>query len=134
MISGMIYCSSQPSFGLKGHLLGWFGSYLSGRVQSVRCRNSSPTLILCGVPQGSVLGPILFLLYTADLLRLVESPSSSTPLCRRYTDIWFLCPIWSFPASVEGSCVYRRGVDVDALKWAPTQPSQNRSTLVLLES
>ena len=65
----------EISFGLKGHLLGWFGSYLSGRVQSVRCRNSRslPTLILCGVPQGSVLGPILFLLYTADLLRLVES-------------------------------------------------------------
>jgi len=63
------------SYGLKGHLLGWFESYMTGRKQSVRCGNSRslPTLILCGVPQGSVLGPILFLLYTAYLLKLVES-------------------------------------------------------------
>jgi len=46
----------EISYGLKGHLLGWFESYLTGREQYVRCGNSRslPTLILCGVPQGSV--------------------------------------------------------------------------------
>ena len=62
------------TYGLDGAVLSWFRSYLSGRTQFVRCgssRSASSTLS-CGVPQGLVLGPILFLLYTADLLGLIK--------------------------------------------------------------
>jgi len=54
-------------------VLNWFASYLGGRSQHVRRGQlrSTPTLVFYGVPQGSVLGPIQFLLYTADLLRLI---------------------------------------------------------------
>ena len=47
----------EISYGLNGHALSWFDSYLTGRKQCVRCRNSRSlsTMILCGVPQGSVL-------------------------------------------------------------------------------
>ena len=62
------------TYGLDGAVLNWFRSYLSGRTQFVRCGSSksASSTLSCGVSQGSVLGPILFLLYTADLLGLIE--------------------------------------------------------------
>jgi len=73
-----------------GTVLDWFKSYLHGRQQSVRCTNSKS--ILYGVPQGSVLGPILFLLYTADLLKLVQNKGLIPHLYADDTQIYGSCP------------------------------------------
>jgi len=64
----------EHTYQLGGVALEWFRSYLVGRRQHVRTSSSTsaPAFITCGVPQGSVLRPILFLLYTADLLSLIE--------------------------------------------------------------
>ena len=56
-------------FGVKGSAFDWFSSYLRSRFQSVfinGCKSSEITLT-CGVPQGSILGPILFTIYTSPL-------------------------------------------------------------------
>jgi hypothetical protein len=81
------------SYGLRGRVHDWFQSYLSGRVQSVRYggTSSTSTMLVCGVPQGSVLGPILFLLYTADLLRLVRSHGLDPHLYADDTQIYGFC-------------------------------------------
>ena len=56
-------------FDICGPALDWISSFLSGRVQQVfyRGRLSTKLLLLFGVPQGLVLGPILFILYAAKL-------------------------------------------------------------------
>ena len=52
----------------SGMALDWFISYLSCRTQSVFVgHESTPSVLKCGVPQGSVLGPLLFTLYTHTL-------------------------------------------------------------------
>jgi hypothetical protein len=47
----------------------WFCSYLNGRSQTTQISSkiSNKEVILCGVPQGSILGPILFLIYINDM-------------------------------------------------------------------
>ena len=63
----------QHRYGIGGTALKWFQSYLHNRQQSAVVKNtlSSSKPLLHGVPQGSVLGPLLFSLYFAPLEDLI---------------------------------------------------------------
>ena len=74
-------------YGIRGIVLSWFKSYLSNRQQfvSIDDANSSYLNIKCGVPQGSILGPLLFLIYINDIVN--SSPALSFILFADDTNI-----------------------------------------------
>ena len=64
----------RDEVGLSGSVLHWFSSYLSGRSFSVTANQirSESADLFCGVPQGSVLGPVLLLLYLIPLGKIIQ--------------------------------------------------------------
>ena len=64
----------QYDYGIGSNVLRWIESYLKNRSFAVKINNTTSKLcdILYGVPQGSLLGPILFILYTKELKRIAR--------------------------------------------------------------
>lgn len=103
--------SKLCTFGIDGPLLQWFTSYLSGRQQRVVVNGSFSSwgVVKSGVPQGSILGPVLFLMFVNDMPDVLKSSSlamyaddskcyktirTMSDICDLQADLNLLC-VWS---------------------------------------
>ena len=74
-INHKLICAKMKFYGFEQSAVELISSYLNGRTQKISLNNtSSPSLdILSGVPQGSILGPLLFIIYTSEILCSVSN-------------------------------------------------------------
>ena len=85
-----IFLQKLEHYGIRGTALKWFCSYLNDRKQFVEFRGhcSTPCKIQCGVSQGSILEPLLFLIYINDLCSFIYQVSWILS-CLQMTQIYF---------------------------------------------
>lgn len=82
-IDHKLLLKKMQKYGFRGIAYDWLGSYLSNREQYVHINNidSKPIQITFGVPQGSILGPKLFILYMNDVCEILDKAN-----CILYAD------------------------------------------------
>ena len=90
---GILLERLSTSYGLSGMAYTWLESYITGREHIIHVgnRHTPPSKVLYGVPQGSVLGPVLYVLYTSDVARLVEALGLGAHLYADDTQLYGHC-------------------------------------------
>ena len=92
-----ILLNKLEQYGIRGHTLKWFDSYLSSRRQYVTWENKDSSMLPnnIGFPQGSILGPLLFIIFVNDL------PQVST--------------FFDYVCFVDDTNVFSKGKDINLL-------------------
>ena len=73
-VSHSILIRNMYAYGIRGNILKWFETYLANISQYVAYDgiNSDTSFLECGNPQGSIFGPLLFIIFTNDIFNLSE--------------------------------------------------------------
>ena len=98
---------SLTRFRIEGKVLGWLRSFLCGRSQRVAVSGSMVSRdrpLLFGVPQGSVLGPVLFTLYVAPLEDIIVKHGCQTVIFADDTQLYISCDTSNCVSKIE-TCV-----------------------------
>ena len=114
----------RESYGISGGVLAWISSYVTDRQQSV-CHggtSSAQEYIMFGVPQGSVLGPLLFVLYTADLVSLIADHRLHSHLYADDSDTQVYG--WSSPSDANALQVNMSQCIQDVARWTSSNRLQ----------
>ena len=99
----LLYDCLHDWFGLDGTVLLWIKSYLSNRKQKIKIGDSFSEAVILpfGVPQGSVLGPLLFTLYTSPLSQVISKFNVTHHLYADDTQIYLAVDSRNFDSSIE---------------------------------
>jgi len=104
------------NIGIKGKLLNWISNFLSNRTASVKINNnySDPIPIMSGIPQGTIIGPVLFLIYINDIIYRIPSPTKTMLFA---DDLKIFC---EFSANNDNACLQESLIKIEewCIDWA----------------
>ena len=94
------------NYGIRGFMYVWLKHYLTNRQQFTFINGTSSSLrgISCGVPQGSVLGPLLFLIYINDISNCL--PENNLRLFADDTNLFLSCDSFMQLENKANECLY----------------------------
>jgi hypothetical protein len=100
---GILLQRLSETYGIGGTALRWIKSFLTGRslVVNFAGQQSTCSMLTCGVPQGSVTGPLLFNLYTADVVRIAQSFDVHVHCYADDLQLYVHCTVHDAPAALQ---------------------------------